>query len=679
MEINNLKVNELDPFFTAEKWNESVSFIKTFQSLIYSILGNKFKGIYDPTLEYNIHDYIWFSGKCYLIKGINNRSILKTINKSNQKSAHLVDNSFLSINNGKLYSINGNFEKKLCDLEIDDFIYLEHKDFVIAKSETKLIKIYLNGKYEYMNSIFEKEIKGFCIDDFGIFCITNNEVLFGEIRADEETVYQTIFTANDTFIDISTYDKYLVILTRNKIIILNKFDLSDRVFEVDLKKPEKAKITSSSQNEFYIFDGENTIFSIFVSEDIVKISHLLKKPEFNNLISLKSTEGNITVTTNESITSFVASKYNITEVDPRMLIVSKSILPILNSNFAVDFSKGELGSEFNKIYPNGFTNSGNEMNNGTYLSNGINVTFHKNHFMSINPNSVLKYRLPTFGDSMFIFEIENSNRTTTNPNITINNGNGKRYNITLGKEYNENTPYKIFVIIKDNQAKKIEFRNSTIFNESVVSVTNESSEGYIQFNSLANENFKIRQAIQLSYQEMENIDYLSNCQLVFKTPNDSLCYTILANDSNGIPSIKTHANILKEKTGLRVNNSDNYNLNNVNVMLNTAGSKKIGDELTRLRNDINRVEGMANHSHPYMRDGGSYGTIYLSNWIRTTGGTGWYNETYGGGVYMTDHTWIRTYGGKKFYVSNGDSDAINTAGGVNASRLTLSGWSITVV
>ena len=80
-----------------------------------------------------------------------------------------------------------------------------------------------------------------------------------------------------------------------------------------------------------------------------------------------------------------------------------------------------------------------------------------------------------------------------------------------------------------------------------------------------------------------------------------------------------------------------------------------------------------------MRDGGHYGTIFLSNWIRTTGATGWYSETYGGGIHMQDWTWIRTYGGKKFYVANGDNDAINTAGGVQASRLTLNGWTITVV
>ncbi|WP_323885607.1 prophage tail fiber N-terminal domain-containing protein [Aeromonas veronii] len=74
----------------------------------------------------------------------------------------------------------------------------------------------------------------------------------------------------------------------------------------------------------------------------------------------------------------------------------------------------------------------------------------------------------------------------------------------------------------------------------------------------------------------------------------------------------------------------------------------------------------ANHTHPYMADGGSYNTLYLSSWFRSTGNTGWINETHGGGIYMEDATWVRTYGGKKFYVVNTDSDALNTAGGVYA-------------
>ena len=46
------------------------------------------------------------------------------------------------------------------------------------------------------------------------------------------------------------------------------------------------------------------------------------------------------------------------------------------------------------------------------------------------------------------------------------------------------------------------------------------------------------------------------------------------------------------------------------------------------------------------------GTAYCGNWWRSTGGTGWYNETYGGGVYMVDTTWVRVYNSKGFLVSN---------------------------
>ena len=59
--------------------------------------------------------------------------------------------------------------------------------------------------------------------------------------------------------------------------------------------------------------------------------------------------------------------------------------------------------------------------------------------------------------------------------------------------------------------------------------------------------------------------------------------------------------------------------------------------------------------------------VYSSSWLRTVGTTGWYSESYGGGIHMTDSTWVRVYNGKQFYVSNTSSDAIHTAGGINAS------------
>ena len=39
-------------------------------------------------------------------------------------------------------------------------------------------------------------------------------------------------------------------------------------------------------------------------------------------------------------------------------------------------------------------------------------------------------------------------------------------------------------------------------------------------------------------------------------------------------------------------------------------------------------------------------TTKASDWFRSTGNTGWLNETYGGGWYMTDSAWIRAYANK---------------------------------
>ncbi len=44
------------------------------------------------------------------------------------------------------------------------------------------------------------------------------------------------------------------------------------------------------------------------------------------------------------------------------------------------------------------------------------------------------------------------------------------------------------------------------------------------------------------------------------------------------------------------------------------------------------------------------GDIYANpGWIRTSGQTGWYNQSYGGGWYMTDATWLRAYNNKPVY------------------------------
>lgn len=63
-------------------------------------------------------------------------------------------------------------------------------------------------------------------------------------------------------------------------------------------------------------------------------------------------------------------------------------------------------------------------------------------------------------------------------------------------------------------------------------------------------------------------------------------------------------------------------------------------------------------------------TLTCTDWIRTSGNTGWYNGTHGGGMYMVDSTWVRTSHGKRLHVDNtGTTDAIYAVGGIRSDRM----------
>ncbi|MEY2117143.1 shufflon system plasmid conjugative transfer pilus tip adhesin PilV [Rhodanobacter sp. FW106-PBR-R2A-1-13] len=61
------------------------------------------------------------------------------------------------------------------------------------------------------------------------------------------------------------------------------------------------------------------------------------------------------------------------------------------------------------------------------------------------------------------------------------------------------------------------------------------------------------------------------------------------------------------------------------------------------------------------------GEFVANGWYRTNGNTGWYSQSYGGGIYMSDPSWVRVYNDKNFYtggqvqsgtmVANGRIDA----------------------
>jgi hypothetical protein len=58
------------------------------------------------------------------------------------------------------------------------------------------------------------------------------------------------------------------------------------------------------------------------------------------------------------------------------------------------------------------------------------------------------------------------------------------------------------------------------------------------------------------------------------------------------------------------------------------------------------------------------GTIYASNWFRSTGQSGWYNQTYGTGIYATDSTYVRVYSDSKSFQVGANHGASSARGTV---------------
>lgn len=91
------------------------------------------------------------------------------------------------------------------------------------------------------------------------------------------------------------------------------------------------------------------------------------------------------------------------------------------------------------------------------------------------------------------------------------------------------------------------------------------------------------------------------------------------------------------------------------------------------KNDVDWVcRGLSAHARI-----GTTADIYSAGWIRAGGTNGFYCESYGGGIHMTDSTWVKVYNNKQFLVTSGSADSIHTYGGMNATGRIYSGGILT--
>jgi len=110
-------------------------------------------------------------------------------------------------------------------------------------------------------------------------------------------------------------------------------------------------------------------------------------------------------------------------------------------------------------------------------------------------------------------------------------------------------------------------------------------------------------------------------------------------DVTGITGSGSSNYISKWTTATTLGNSQIYD-NGTNVGIGTAAPAQKLHVAGNLR-----VDGAIVAPEGTLRDDGG-------GWMRTYGATGWYSQSYGGGWYMTDSTYIRNYGSKQVYLTN---------------------------
>lgn len=86
-----------------------------------------------------------------------------------------------------------------------------------------------------------------------------------------------------------------------------------------------------------------------------------------------------------------------------------------------------------------------------------------------------------------------------------------------------------------------------------------------------------------------------------------------------------------------------YRRNKINANAWNAWSKDYNSRSKPNPGDIGAATASHTHTNYMVKDAINTG------WYRSTGATGWFNSGFGGGIYMSDNVWVRTYGSKSFY------------------------------
>jgi len=126
---------------------------------------------------------------------------------------------------------------------------------------------------------------------------------------------------------------------------------------------------------------------------------------------------------------------------------------------------------------------------------------------------------------------------------------------------------------------------------------------------------------------------------------------ILSTTADGAVTTQLASDATAAWIGTRTNHAVNFITNSsTKATILSSGNVGIGTSSPASKLEVNGAASATRFTSGY--DSGDSNSFQCSNWFRSSGSSGWYNQSYAGGIYMQDSTWVRTYGGKYFYVDS---------------------------
>lgn len=601
MEIRNLKVDSTNPFLNAEKWNGALTFSENFENIIYAILGNKFKGIYKPQNKYEINDYVWFNNRCYIITDIQN--IEMNVNQINDThNGYYYNNGYYCVKNNKITFIKGDSSRVVNMTQVDDFAFKDSKNFFLAYKNsttgTKIYKIPTTGKAETINSNFSEKIKNVFLDDFYGYVVTESNKVskFNLDSSTSDTFFEDVsFANNHDIISADVNDNFIYILNSNSdLIIVNKDDGAVATYTVRnfSSNPNLMKITTTDNMSLFIYDGDKKVNCFLLEGSNITFGYEMA-PGIGTIRSMNYSNENIVFNSDSIIANMVSSEYQMQEVDVRNLISNLSTVELKNSYFAIDFSEFQLNSNGSTLKsPKGFKFDP-ETVKGWIYSDGTNIAQFAGYNGLQMHGTNLVYDGLEFLDKTLIVEFFSSNPNVEFLTIPVGQKTIKLISSKSQIQGSFKTEYEIYqdkviaTVTKDDKAVEV-FEITNFIN----------NPGDTVFSS--ENNVVVKKVLTTEMLEQYKIDFLVNCSYIIPDHHLNSFLPGKNKNENGASFIKvSNKSIINTATGIKVNLSSNPEINDEEIALNTAGSKKIIDKIEQLKIDLSNNYSNINHKHKF--------------------------------------------------------------------------------